>query len=279
MGNKLVSFIVIIVMVFLEYLILSFNPFTEILALVIPSLYSLTLTFITIIFCFKNHISLTSEKALTSSALLTAVMQITILFWASFFTSFGISPYNLTSVGVLMNATYFTTTLLSKETSRAFLIKSCPKKRIFMGITLIALFYTLVTVPMARFTTLKTTLVFSKFVSSELLPTLAQNLLVTYLALLGGPAASIAYLGTLEAFEWLSPILPNPPWTIKALITTLTPIIGFLMISKIVSPFTLKRYGIITGRKAKRRPAALKPTPSLSWMTIAIIAVILLWGS
>jgi signal peptidase len=165
------------------------------------------------------------------------------------------------------------------EISRATIIKSCSKKRIFTGIALTALLYTFISIPLAKFITPKTPAETAKFLGSELLPTLAQSLLATYLALLGGPVASIAYFWTLKAFEWFSPILPNPDWTIKALISTLIPAIGFISVSQSVTPFTLMRYGIITRQEAARRPHKARKSSSLSWMAIAIIALILLWGS
>ncbi|MEM2442972.1 MAG: hypothetical protein QXL20_03115 [Candidatus Bathyarchaeia archaeon] len=200
------------------------------------------------------------------NASLIAITQIALLYIAAFFTSLGISPYNLTPPGVLINTIYFSTVLLGKETSRTYLIKSCPKKGISMGMALIALLYTFISTPLAKFTTLKASIETVKFFGSDFLPTFAQNILATYLALLSGPAASLAYLGILEAFEWLSPILPNPPWAIKALITTLTPTIGFLMVTQTVSPFTLMRYGIISREEAIRRPRKTKKT-----LTIAIL--------
>ncbi|MEM3442630.1 MAG: signal peptidase I, partial [Candidatus Bathyarchaeia archaeon] len=213
-------------------------------------------------------------------AFLTTTLQILALTLAGLFTNFGKSPYTFTPIAIAINTAYFTSPLIAFELSRAYLIKSCPKKRIFIGIVLISLFYTFINFPLAKFLTLGEPVETAKFIGSSLLPTLAQNIFATYLALLGGPAASIAYLGVLEAFEWLSPILPNPPWAIKALITTLTPTIGFIMTTQTISPLTLMHYGIISRAEAKHRPhKTKKPSPTLSWTAIAITAIILLWGS
>jgi signal peptidase len=62
------------------------------------------------------------------------------------------------------------------------------------------------------------------------LPLLAQNMLASSLALVGGPVASIAYFGTLKAFEWYSPILPDSPWIINTFAVTLSAVIGLLVI-------------------------------------------------
>jgi len=219
------------------------------------------------------------NKFLVTNAALIAAFQISSLIFAAFFTGFGRSPYLFTPIAIAMNIAYFSSTLLGLEFSRAYLIKSCSKRKIFIGIGLISLFYTLISLPLTKFLTLGAPADTAKFLGSDLLPALAQSLLATYLALLGGPTASIAYLGTLQAFEWLSPILPNPTWTIKALITTLIPAIGFLTINQTVSPFKLMRTGIISRLEATGRTRKAKKSISLSWTAIAIIAVILVWSS
>lgn len=226
-----------------------------------------------------NLFSWRLSKPLILNAAMIGVLQIVILVFAGFFTAFGRSPYAFTPIAIAIDIAYFSSALLGLELSRAYLIKSCPKRKIFMGIGLTALFYAFISFPLTRFLTLGAPAETAKFLGSDILPTLAQSLLATYLALLGGPTASIAYLGTLQAFEWLSPILPNPTWTIKALITTLIPTVGFLTINQTVSPFKLMRLGIIIRSEATGRTHRTKKSSSLTWTTIAIIAVMLIWGS
>ncbi|MEM2588086.1 MAG: signal peptidase I [Candidatus Bathyarchaeia archaeon] len=250
------------------------------MAYIIPTICWIPLAITTLYICSFENIRQWFNKQVTLTAILIAALQLSALIGVSFFTSFGKSPYTHTPTAIALYIAYFTSPLIAFELSRAYLIKSCPKKRIFIGIALLSLFYTFISYPLTKLLSLGEPAETAKFIGSSLLPTLAQNIFATYLALLSGPAASIAYLGVLEAFEWLSPILPNPPWAIKALITTLTPTIGFLMVTQTVSPFTLMRYGIISREEAKRRPRKTKkPSPSLSWMAIAIIALILIWGS
>lgn len=212
-------------------------------------------------------------------ALLTAVLQIVALVFVSLFTGFGRSPYAFTPTAIIINVAYFSSALITIELSRAYLIKSCPKRKIFTGIALTALFYAFISFSPARFLAVTAPSDTAKFLGSDFLPALAHSLFATYLALLGGPVASIAYLGTLEAFEWLSPILPNPPWALKALITTLIPVVGFLTVNEVVSPFKLMQLGIISRAEVKSRIRRTKKSSSLSWITIAMISVILVWGS
>jgi signal peptidase len=265
--------------VLLAYAILTIYKPTGLMTYLFPILYWSLAALTVLRVCGTEKIQLWFSKTVTTTALLTAALQISALIFAGLFTSFGVSPYSFTPTAMAINTAYFLSPIIAMELSRANIIKSCPKKRIYIGIAVTALFYTFINIPLAKFTTPKTPAETAKFLGSDFLPALAQSLFATYLALLGGPVASIAYLGTLEAFEWLSPILPNPDWPIKALITTLTPAIGFIAANQSVTPFTLMRHGIITRKEATRRTIKTKKHPSLSWMAIAIIGVILIWGS
>lgn len=249
------------------------------MAYAFPSLCWAFLAVTTLWVCGLEKIRLWFNKSVVIMATLIATLQIATLVFVSFFTGFGRSPYAFTPIAITINIAYFSSALIGLEFSRAYLIKSCPKRKIFTAIGLTALFYTFISFPLTRFLTLGAPAETAKFLGSDLLPTLAQSLLATYLALLGGPTASIAYLGILQAFEWLSPILPNPTWPIKALITTLIPTIGFLTINQTVSPFKLMQLGIISRSEVIGRIRKAKKSMSLSWVAIAMISLILIWGS
>jgi len=225
-----------------------------------------------------NILSWRLSKPPILNAAIIGILQIVILAFAGLFTAFGKSPYAFTPIAIIINISYFSSALLGLELSRAYLIKSFPKRKVFIGVTSIALFYTFITIPLTKFITPKTAAETAKFLGSDLLPTLSQSLLATYLALLGGPTASIAYLGVLEAFEWLCPILPNPPWAIKALITTLIAVVGFLAVTQTVSPFKLMRLGLVSRFEVLRRTRRTRKSPT-GWIAIALIAVILVWSS
>ena len=226
-----------------------------------------------------NLLSWRLSKPLILNAAMIGILQIVILAFAGLFTAFGKSPYAFTPIAIIINISYFSSALLGLELSRAYLIKSFPKRKVFIGVTSIALFYTFITIPLTKFITPKTAAETAKFLGSDLLPTLSQSLLATYLALLGGPTASIAYLGVLESFEWLCPILPNPPWAIKSLITTLIPVVGFLAVTQTVSPFKLMKLGLVSRSETRGKIRRKQKTSSTGWIAIALIAVILVWGS
>jgi signal peptidase len=261
------------------YALLSIIRPSEWMAYFVPIILWSCVAAIMLYICGFQNLHQWFAGKLVVTAITIAIFQIVLLIFSAFFTSFGKSPYALTPIGIAINIAYFSSPLIALELSRSYLIKSCPKRKIFTGIVLTALFYAFISFPLTRLLTLGAPAEMAKFLGSDFLPALAQSVFATYLALLGGPAASIAYLGTLEAFEWLSPILPNPPWTIQAIITTLIPVVGFLSVNESLSPFKLMQLGIIGRAEVKSRIRRTKKSSSLSWITIAIIGVILVWGS
>jgi signal peptidase len=105
------------------------------------------------------------------------------------------------------------------------------------------------------------------FLNSTLLPTFAENLLATLLALLAGPLAAIAYRAVLEAFWWFVPVLPDLSWVFKGLIGTLVPIFGMIFIN---SYYTIK-----SGRHRVRSTES-HGFP-VGWIATSIAAVVIVW--
>ncbi|MFH1756181.1 MAG: hypothetical protein ABIA59_10830, partial [Candidatus Latescibacterota bacterium] len=72
-----------------------------------------------------------------------------------------------------------------------------------------------------------------QYANSTFLPTLAENLLASFLAALGGPLPAIAYRGLLMAHEWFWPILPDLHWAYKGLMGTIVPIMGLMVAQRL----------------------------------------------
>jgi signal peptidase len=194
-------------------------------------------------------------------------------------TTFGRSPYNSSFNSFILTLLFFSSNLFGIELARAQLVRVVPRNKKLIGLALTSVLLTLTSFSFTRYSSLENPLETVEFLGSFLIPLFAMNILASYLALLGGPIASIAYLGVIQLFECISPILPNPHWTIKALITTVTPVIGFLAVNEVVKPFTLFRQGLITRKEAKMVTSKLKNSLPVGWMTIAVAALFLFWGN
>jgi len=203
------------------------------------------------------------DRSILMLALTIAIFQIAFSFMVGVFTSFGRSPYVFTPTALTVNLIYFISSLLGFEFARAYLIKSW-SRRPTLAIGLTAFLYS----PMLLFFPFKPLepLEATRFLCSSYLPALAQSSLASYLAFIGGPISSIFYLGVLEAFEWISPILPDPSWSIKGLVGVLAPTIGFL----VAHQATLQQT-----EKAKME----KKFNLQGWTVVAMLCVLAVWIS
>ncbi len=182
------------------------------------------------------------------------------------FSSFGKSPYSFTPTGIVTNVVLVGSMLVGMEFSRAWLINRLGRKRTVLAIAFAAVLYTLLSIPLARITGLKAEIASVTYINSTILPLLAENLLASFLALLGGPVAAIAYRGTLQAFWWFCPILPNLPWAFKGLIGVAVPIVGLM----VANTLRISRPGHRRARRASEGSLA-------GWIVTTIVAVGIIW--
>jgi signal peptidase len=182
------------------------------------------------------------------------------------FSSFGKSPYSFTPTGIVTNVVLVGSMLVGMELSRSWLINRLGRKRTVLAIAFAAVLYTLLSIPLARITGLKAEIASVTYINSTILPLLAENLLASFLALLGGPVAAIAYRGTLQAFWWFCPILPNLPWAFKGLIGVAVPIVGLV----VANTLRISRPGHRRARRASEGSLA-------GWIVTTIVAVGIIW--
>ncbi len=206
------------------------------------------------------------------AGLLIGGFQVALLIIVGLFGGFGTSPYSFSPFSILTNLFYISAFLLGTEISRAYLIKrgAHTKRYTTLIIGLTTLLYVLLQLTPSQLTQLQTaeTTALLEFIGKVLITSIAMNLLASYLSYMGGATASIAYTGTLLAFEWFSPLLPNPHWTILALVGTIAPAIGFTIIqSSIREP----------GQQKKKRHKT--KGSEQGWTAVAIFSVIMVFFS
>ena len=207
------------------------------------------------------------KSRLIKAAIAVGVFQIILLVTAGLGYGFGHSPYLHTPRWVLTNIFYVGSALIGMELSRAYLINYLSGRNSTLVIAFVALLFTVLMIPASRFTGIGGAEGTVTFLGATCLPLLAKNLLASCLAFLAGPLPAIAYLGSLLAFEWFCPILPDIPAMTIALVGTIAPIIGFLFIQRLLLP----EYAEV--RRPKRRRASF----GTGWMGVAIISVGIIW--
>lgn len=173
---------------------------------------------------------------------------------------FGRSPYSHSLSGILMNMIIVFSPLLGRELVRNYFVKSFTDKKSKRKIVIIAILFTFLNV---RFTFKDFT-----YLGSAVLPEFCNNLLTSYLVFIGGPLLSIIYLGLIDSFYYLFPILPDLSWIVNGTIGVVYPLLSILII-KHINSFLGKEDEVIHSEENKK----------LSWILLIIISVSLVWFS
>jgi len=267
------------------YLILNFfiGSGSMIESYVIRPLLWICLAIITIIVANNEGLNILKFKKVRKwylgktpiqAGILLGGFQVALLIIIGIFFGFGKSPYQFTPFSIAINVFFVCSLLIGTEISRAYLIKRSTKssrKNFTLFLLLITILYMFISITASQYAVLD----FSdpvkalEFLGATLVTALAMNLLASYLSYLGGATASIGYMGVLLVFQWFSPILPNPHWTILALIGTIAPAIGFIVLQDSIK----ENFGRI--RSHKRR----KTESGYGWTIVAIFALIMVFFS
>lgn len=197
--------------------------------------------------------------------------QVSLLVIAGLLFGFGQSPYSHEVYGIITNTLFFASSLVAIELTRSYLIKkgTSMRKNITINLLLISLLFMVINIAPTSFAqlTFSNPAATAKFIGQGMIPVIAMSLFASYLAYLGGALPAIAYMGTIQAFEWYSPLLPDLDWALLGLIGTIGPAIGFLIIQSDIQ--------ITHGRQ---RRTNIKD-PAVAWTGIAIVSLFIVFFS
>ena len=231
-----------------------------------PILWGLLAWAILVLPRYRSAGGLRLKATVIRLALVIGFFQLALYVIGGLFSSFGKSPYSFAPAGILTNVVFVGSMLVGMELSRAWLINRLGKKHTLLAVAFVAVLYTLLSLPLVRITGLRPELTSITYVNSTVLPTLAENMLASFLALLGGPVAAIAYRGVLQAFWWFCPILPDLSWVFQGLIGVVVPIVGLVVAN------TLR-----TSRPGHRQARRERGGSLAGWVVTTIIAVVIIW--
>lgn len=195
-----------------------------------------------------------------------AAIYIIITIFAGFIESLGKSPYNHSLKGIIINIIFVGSALIGREFIRHYIVNSLTKEENYLVFVLIALSMTIISFPLSKYLQLKTLQNAVKFIAEFFAPEFSHNILATYLVFLGGPITSFIYLGIIEGFHWLSPVLPDLKWITTALVGVLCPIF-FLMSLQTIYLSTTKQ--LKKWQQDDENP--------ISWAITSIISIGIIW--
>lgn len=243
---------------------LPIDPFAK-TYVIQPILWGLLAWAIVVLPRYRTAGGLRVKAAIIQLALMIGFFQVLLYVIGGLFSGFGRSPYAFTPKSILTNLVFVGSMLVGMELSRAWLVNRLGKKHTLLALIFVSMLYTLLSIPLARITGLTLDLSSISYLNSTVLPALAENLLASFLALMGGPLAAIVYRGILQAFWWFCPILPNLSWAFQGLIGTVAPVVGLVLANSL---------------RSRRRPgqARREREGSLAgWIITTVVAVAIIW--
>jgi signal peptidase len=210
------------------------------------------------------------HKRLIGFAAIVGGIQVAASILAGFLSGFGNSPYSHALIMIGLNLLFVATKLVGIEIARWYLGKTIGRINAGLGYVIAWLVPLMLLTPMSMFSLLGGPENAFRLIGGTFIPTASENLLAAYLAILAGPLGSIAYLGVIQAFEWLSPILPDLPWLGTAFIGVLVPVIGLIVLTR--DEATPSDDPEQSTRKEKDERAS-----PVSWLIVAAFAVGTIW--
>lgn len=179
----------------------------------------------------KNIENRKLKKPIMEYTIIATLVFILVYMLSGLFVTFGKNPYDATPIGLLHNLWIFGTILIAKEYVRYKLINNVYEKDKNKIAIMITVIYVIIDIEITRLIGTNVT-VFSivKYVVQTVMPNIAKNLLFSYIAINGNYIASIIYQIVTNLYFWISPILPNAPWVMTAIIDITIPVILLLYI-------------------------------------------------
>ncbi len=179
----------------------------------------------------KNIENKKLKKPIMEYTIIATLVFIIVYMLSGLFVTFGKNPYNVTPTGLLHNLWIFGTVLVAKEIIRYKLINNVYDKDKNKIAILITVIYVLIDIEINRLiNTNITVFLVIKYIIQTVLPNIAKNTLFSYMAINGNYRAAIIYQILTNLYFWLTPILPNAPWIMTAIIDITIPTILFFYI-------------------------------------------------
>jgi len=259
------TLIVIYLMENIFFINISVPVFVNVLKIVLWSVLALVVLRFPAV---RSNIPLRYKSSVRWWAINAGAIQVMVFFMAGLLLGFGESPYDHTLRGILINILVVGTRLTGIEISRNYIVNSMAKDEKYIVFIPVAIFMTLLDIPYFAITNLKGIEKIIIYAAENIAPGFCQNILATYLAFTGGWIPSLIYMGIIQAFHWLSPILPNLKWITAAFIGILTPAFSLVVVQGIYSKQA----------KVAKRPRREKENP-IGLILTCICSIGLVWFS
>ena len=170
--------------------------------------------------------------------LIAGFVNIGIYIFSQLFIEIGKNPYSTSIKGILMNLYVYILPIVMKEYTRFKLINNVYEKEKKSIAVIATVIYILADISTIDLTNSHNVI---KFLFSNILPIISENVLCSYLAMNRLYKPAICYRAIVKSYCFLSPILPKVPWTINSVVDTIVPVILFIYIRYLKNKAEVKK--------------------------------------
>lgn len=209
---------------------LVFN-INQIYLYIINPLFWIGIAFFLRLILGKSYEKKKIKKEIIQYVLIAVLIYIITYIVSGLFITFGKNPYARSLKGVILNIWMFGTVIIAKEYIRYRLIHNVYEKDKVKIAVAISVVYIIFDIGLSKYFNNNITVLFViKEIAQTLLPLIAKNILYSYTAMCSSYLPAVCYELLTKLYLWISPILPNAPWIMVAIIEGVIPLILFLYI-------------------------------------------------
>ena len=266
--SKILTIIVIIVILFYG-LLANFKLVNEINTIYLY--YINPLFWIVLAVLLKNTIndvyrSLKIKKEIIYCTIICALIYVMIYMVSGLFLTFGKNPYFTTIKGFIINLWIFGTIIIAKEFIRYKLINNVYGKDKVKIAVLISIVYIIIDIGINKYISASfSMLMIVKEICQTIIPLIAKNILYSYIAMNSNYLPTLIYEMATKLYLWISPILPNAPWVMTAIIDSTIPVILFLYARYIIYKNSTLKF--------KQEIDAINPKSMVPFLIIVILGI------
>lgn len=180
----------------------------------------------------QKYINKKKDNRMTQTSAVVALIYIVIYTLFGLIVTFGRNPYSVTIKGILINFWVTGLVIIGREYIRYKIISNTKHKDIILVSILTVVLFSILEIDIQTFIGGfgNASSMFRQIVSN-ILPIIVKNVLFTYMAQKYSYKPAIAYQIIINMFYWISPILPNSPWILIAILDTVIPFLFFVIVS------------------------------------------------
>lgn len=235
---------------------------------ILPALWLVIIIFISSLIP-KIHplIQISKKESVYFDAIICGMIFVASNYLAAIFIfDIAETPYDLTLYGILINFIRVMIPFIGIELIRSYVLKTFCREKNIAFLLFIAVIITLINLNIQDIGNLTDEETITIYIAQRVAPAFCKNIILSYLALYGGAAASIFYGGILLIFHWFFPILPQLNWFCEGVLGIIIPVIELL--------YLVNKYESLRKVKLQDR---MNSKNMIGWIGFLAVSVVLLW--